>query len=256
AVLKALEEAEQVLYDKERETKDERGDGVPVGQRRADALGLVAESALASGLDKGTRGDRLQVVVHVDSQVLEDSSQPGVSMLEDGTDVSAETSRRLGCDTGKVVMQRDSEGKILDVGRRTRTIPTAIRRALTARDEGCQFPGCGLKYCEAHHLKHWANGGKTSLDNLVLLCRRHHRAVHEEGYQIEHASNGELRFLRPEGREIPFVPPPPFLPEDPIRSLSTLLVEDGVSVDAATGFPRWDGGSLDLNWAIQGYRQL
>ena len=256
AVLKALEEAEQVLYDKERETKDERGDGVPVGQRRADALGLVAESALASGLDKGTRGDRLQVVVHVDSQVLEDPSQSGVSMLEDGTDVSAETSRRLSCDAGKVVMQHDSEGKILDVGRRTRTIPTAIRRALTARDEDCQFPGCGLKYCEAHHLKHWANGGKTSLDNLVLLCRRHHRAVHEEGYQIEHASNGELRFLRPEGRDIPFVPPPPFLPGDPIRSLSTLLVEDGVSVDAATGFPRWDGGSLDLNWAIQGYRQL
>jgi hypothetical protein len=256
AVLKALEEAEQVLYDKERETKDERGDGVPVGQRRADALGLVAESALASGLDKGTRGDRLQVVVHVDSQVLEDPSQPGVSMLEDGTDVSAETSRRLSCDAGKVVMQHDSEGNILDVGRRTRTIPTAIRRALTARDEGCQFPGCGLKYCEAHHLKHWANGGKTSLDNLVLLCRRHHRAVHEEGYQIEHAFNGELRFLRPEGWEIPTVPPPTRLFRDPLEELSTLLDEEGVSIDANTGFPTWNGERLDLNWAVQGYRQL
>ncbi|MGB5389973.1 MAG: HNH endonuclease, partial [Thermoanaerobaculia bacterium] len=196
------------------------------------------------------------VVVHVDEEVLKDPTQSGVSMLEDGTDVSAETSRRLGCDTGKVVMQRDSEGKILDVGRRTRTIPTAIRRALTARDEGCQFPGCGLKYCEAHHLKHWANGGKTSLDNLVLLCRRHHRAVHEEGYQIEHASNGELRFLRPEGWEIPTVPPPTRLFRDPLEELSTLLVEEGVSIDASTGFPTWDGGRLDLNWAIQGYRQL
>ncbi|MGB5661008.1 MAG: DUF222 domain-containing protein, partial [Thermoanaerobaculia bacterium] len=249
AVLKALEEAEQVLYDKERETKDKRGDGVPVGQRRADALGLVAESALASGLDKGTRGDRLQVVVHVDSQVLEDSSQPGVSMLEDGTDVSAETSRRLGCDTGKVVMQHDSEGKILDVGRRTRTIPTAIRRALTARDEGCQFPGCGLKYCEAHHLKHWANGGETSLDNLVLLCRRHHRAVHEEGYRIEGSPDGELRFFRPQGWEIPSAPPAPALPQDPLESLSDLLDEEGVSIDASTGFPTWDGGRLDLHWA-------
>ena len=94
-------------------------------------------------------------------------------------------------------MKHDSEGKILDVGRRTRTIPTAIRRALTVRDEACQFPGCGLKHCEAHHLKHWADGGETSLDNLVLLCRHHHRAVHEEGYRIERSSDGELRFLRP-----------------------------------------------------------
>ena len=255
-VQKALEAAEQVLFDKESETKDEQGDGVPVRQRRADALGLVAESALADGLDKGTRSDRLQVVVHVESQVLEDPSQPGVSMLEDGTDVSAETSRRLACDAGKVVMEHDSEGKILDVGRRTRTIPTAIRRALTARDEGCQFPGCGLKFCEAHHLKHWADGGETSLDNLVLLCRRHHRAVHEEGYRIEHTEDGELRFFRPQGWEIPSVPPPPPLIEDPLAELESLLDEEDVSIDALTGLPRWRGERLDLNWAVQGYRQI
>jgi len=256
AVLIALEEAEQVLYDQARETKDEQGDGVPVRQRRADALGLVAESALAGGLDKGARGDRLQVVIHVDAQVLEDPLEPGVSMLEDGTDVSAETSRRLACDAGKVVMKQDSEGNILDVGRRTRTVPAAIRRALTARDEGCQFPGCGLKYCEAHHLKHWANGGKTSLDNLVLLCCRHHRAVHEDGYRIEILPEGKLLFLRPEGREIPSVPPAPALSLDPLETLSVLLDKEGISIDANTGFPRWDGGRLDLNWAIQGYRQM
>jgi len=256
AILKALEAAEQVLFDQERETKNERGDGVPASQRRADALGLVAESALAHDLDKGTRADRLQVVVHVDEKVLEDPLEPGVSMLEDGTDVSAETSRRLACDAGKVVMKHDSEGKILDVGRRTRTIPTAIRRALTARDEGCQFPGCGLKFCEAHHLKHWANGGETSLDNLVLLCRRHHRAVHEEGYRIEHSSDGELRFFRPQGWEIPYVPPPPVLSREPLETLSVMLVEDGVSIDANTSFPTWEGGPLDLGWAVEGYRQL
>ena len=177
-------------------------------------------------------------------------------MLEDGTDVSAETSRRLGCDAGKVVMKHDSEGKILDVGRRTRTIPTAIRRALTVRDEGCQFPGCGLKHCEAHHLKHWANGGKTSLDNLVLLCRRHHRAVHEEGYRIEDSPDGELCFFRPQGWEIPSAPPEPDLIQDPLDSLSSLLVEEDVSIDASTGFPTWEGGPLDLNWAVQGYRRL
>jgi hypothetical protein len=251
-VLKALEAAEQVLYDRERETKNERGDGVPVCQRRADALGLVAESALAGGIDKGTRAERLQVVVHVDEEVVEDPQAPGVSMLEDGWDVSAETSRRLACDAGKVVMKHDAEGKVLDVGRRTRTIPTAIRRALTVRDEGCQFPGCGLKHCEAHHLKHWANGGKTSLDNLVLLCRRHHRCVHEEGYRVERSPEGELRFFRPQGWEIPFVPPPPRLFRDPLEELSILLEEDGVSIDASTGFPTWEGGTVDYSWAIEG----
>ena len=256
ALLKALEAAEQVLYDRERETKDERGDGVPVRQRRADALGLVAESALAGGIDKCTRAERLQVVVHVDEEVLADPQAPGVSMLEDGTDVSAETSRRLACDAGKVIMKHDSEGNILDVGRRTRTIPTPIRRALTARDEGCQFPGCGLKHCEAHHLKHWADGGKTSLDNLVLLCRRHHRAVHEEGYRIEHTTDGELRFFRPQGWEIPSVPPPPPLIEDPLAELESLLDEGDISIDAQTGFPDWQGERLDLNWAVQGYRQM
>ncbi len=256
ALMKALEAAEQVLYDRERETKDERGDGIPKQQRRADAIGLVAESALAGGLDQGTRAERLQVVVHVDKQVIEDPDAPGVSMLEDGTDVSAETSRRLSCDAGKVVMKHDAEGHILDVGRRTRTVPTPIRRALTARDEGCQFPGCGLTHCEAHHLKHWADGGKTSLENLVLLCRRHHRAVHEEGYRIEHTADGELRFFRPKGWEIPSVPPPPPLIDDPLAELESLLDEEDTSIDGHTGFPRWQGESLDLNWAVQGYRQM
>ena len=255
-VKKALEEAEQVLYDRERETKDEQGEAVPAYQRRADALGLVAKRALSGGMDNCPRAERLQVVVHVDEEVLEDPEAPGVSMLEDGTDVSAETSRRLACDAGKVVMKHDADGNVLDVGRRTRTVPTAIRRALTARDEGCQFPGCGLKYCEAHHLEHWADGGETSLDNLVLLCRRHHRAVHEEGYRIEQSKGGELRFFRPQGWEIPVTPPPPPLFEDPLAELSKLVDDVEVSIDAHSGFPIWEGEPVDFGWAIEGYRQM
>jgi hypothetical protein len=109
-----------------------------------------------------------------------------------------------------------------------------------------------LKFCEAHHLKHWADGGETSLDNLVLLCRRHHRAVHEEGYRIEHTADGELRFFRPQGWEIPTVPPPPPLVEDPLADLSSLLDEEGVSINAGTGFPTWEGGPVDYGWAIEG----
>jgi len=80
-----------------------------------------------------------------------------------------------------VVMRHAADGSVLDVGRKTRTIPPAMRRALAARDSRCGLPGCGARQCVAHHVRHWADGGETRLDNLVLLCRRHHRAVHEGG---------------------------------------------------------------------------
>ena len=108
-----------------------------------------------------------------------------------GVDVSAETSRRLACDAAVVVLHEGADGSALDVGRKTRSIPPAIRRALSARDTGCRFPGCTARHCDAHHLVHWADGGRTSLDNLVLLCRRHHRLLHEGGYRIEGERSGD-----------------------------------------------------------------
>ena len=101
-----------------------------------------------------------------------------------GIHVSAETARRLACDAATVTMRHGPGGEILDVGRRTRTISPALRRALAARDRRCRFPGCGNGRVDAHHVEHWADGGRTALDNLVLLCRRHHRAVHEEGFRV------------------------------------------------------------------------
>ena len=134
-------------------------------QRRADALGLVAESALASGLDPGSRGDRYQVVVHVDAEALPAGGEDGSSCLADGVHVSAETSRRLACDAALVVMRHAADGRMLDIGRRTRAISPGLRRALEHRDGGCRFPGCGLKLCDAHHVEHWADGGETNLAN-------------------------------------------------------------------------------------------
>ena len=94
----------------------------------------------------------------------------------------------------------------VSVARKTRNIPTALRRALLARDRGCRFPGCdNTRYIDAHHVRHWAHGGETSLGNLVLLCRRHHRLVHEDGYTID----SERRFHYPWGGAIPNVPDPP-----------------------------------------------
>ena len=81
---------------------------------------------------------------------------------------------------------------------------------LEARDEGCRFPGCGSRFCDAHHVVPWAEGGQTSLENLVLLCRRHHRRVHEDGWTLElTGTGGDVTFLRPDGRELPEVPPRP-----------------------------------------------
>ena len=191
-------------------------------QRQADAIGTVAECALAGGLDRGTAGDRYQVVVHVDSDALatERDVPAGTpahgsaltvqsqTVLDEagGIHVSAETARRLACDAAKVEMRHGPGGEILDVGRRTRTISPALRRALAARDGQCRFPGCQNRRCDAHHVRHWADGGETALDNLVLLCRRHHRAVHEEGFRITLDAAGDVQFMRPDGRPFPAAP--------------------------------------------------
>ena len=219
-------------------------------QQQPDALGVVAETALHQGLDPGAPGERYQVVVHVDAQVLADANQPGQSVLEGGARVSAETSQRLACDASRVVMRHDSEGRLEEIGARTRTIPPALRRALHHRDRGCRFPGCGMPFGQGHHLRHWAHGGPTTLSNLTLLCRRHHRAVHEEGFTVDRGSDGTLRFRRPDGRPLPDMPPPAPLPLDPIDELVAFNVSKGLRLDSNTGTPGWLGERLDVGWAI------
>jgi hypothetical protein len=221
-----------------------------IAQQRADALALLAETALHHGLDPGAPGERHQVVVHVDAAVLADPAQPGQSVLEDGVRVSAETSRRLACDASRVVMRHDAEGRTVEVGARTRTIPPALRRALQHRDRGCRFPGCGVRFGQGHHVRHWAEGGPTTLGNLILACRRHHRAVHEEGYRVEWQPDGSLSFYRPDGRLLPEVPPPAPVPADPVRALRARHGAQGLRLDAWTACPDWAGERLDLGWAL------
>lgn len=225
-------------------------------QRRADALGLVAESALAGGLDPGTRGDRYQVVVHVDAEALSVGGEGGAALLDDGSRVSAETSRRLACDAALVVMRHAADGSVLDVGRRTRAISTPLRRALARRDGGCRFPRCTSKLCDAHHLAHWADGGETKLDNLVQLCRYHHGAVHEEGFRVRSMPGGELRFFRPDGRPLAAAPSMPTIGADPLALLNTQLAARGIVVDREAVLPSWDGAPLDLAWAVDRLRPV
>ncbi len=169
AVLRrTLDAATERLREEGRDSTAADATEITAEQRRADALGLIAESALAGDLDRGTAADRYQVVVHVDEGVLGRDDQFGQSVVEDGAHISAETSRRLACDAATLTMRHGASGQILDIGRKTRTISPALRRALTTRDRHCRFPGCSAGHCDAHHVRHWANGGPTKLDNLCV----------------------------------------------------------------------------------------
>jgi 5-methylcytosine-specific restriction endonuclease McrA len=252
---RALEAGRETLYHKaKRAPRVDPADPVAqpptMAQQQADALVLVAESALHHALDPGAPGERYKVVVHVDAAVLADPAQPGESALEDGVGVSAETSKRLTCDASRTVMRHDKSGHVVEIGARTRTIPPALRRALHHRDRGCRFPGCGVRIAEGHHLHHWAQGGPTTLSNLALLCRRHHRAVHEEGYQAARGPDGTLQFRRPDGQLLPEVPAAIRCEGDPVSMLRVRHAAEGLELGPHTTRPGWLGERLDLGWAI------
>ena len=179
----------------------------------------------------------VEVVVHVSAETLEGRTERG-----DGLGV--ETCRRLLCDAG-VVPVLEAGGRTIDVGRRTRVIPAALRRALRDRDGGCRFPGCrNMRWLDAHHVQHWVDGGPTALDNTVLLCRRHHRYLHEYGFSAS-ASEGAIIFRNARGEVIPPTGPRPEVAEDALAWLGGALDRHGVRVSAETNEPAWDGFPID-----------
>ncbi|MEQ8803728.1 MAG: DUF222 domain-containing protein [Haliea sp.] len=166
-----------------------------MNQVRADALVAVMEHFLASGPDyRGLRGlkgaERCQVVMHVDVNTLREQRSGvccthGRAHFEDKPWLAPATARRLSCDASLVTVLEDDAGKVLNVGRKSRIVPERIRRALRERDGVCQYPGCQeSEYVDAHHIRHWAEGGETRLDNLVTLCRFHHRQLHRGCFDI------------------------------------------------------------------------
>jgi len=169
-------------------------DGAGMGAGMGSGTGVDAEvtdSAVGSAAGSAAARD-LRTVTAASSDLL--------SHLEDGTRVSPETSRRICCDAGVSEVRLDAKGHPLDVGRRRRTIPPALRRALELRDRGCRFPGCPVRHFTAgHHVRHWAEGGETKLDNLLLLCRHHHRLVHEGGWRVRWQNRGNPIFFDPRG---------------------------------------------------------
>ena len=228
ALLKALEAA------------DSDDPGLTVSVRRALALGVVA---------RGEAEPPPEVVVHVDADTLSGERISEQCQIEDGPVIAPELARRLGCDAALVtIVERD--GEPLSVGRRTRAISPALRRALRRRDDGCRFPGCtNTRYLHAHHIEHWAQGGRTELGNLIQLCSRHHRCVHEGGYAVELDASGTACFSTPQGWRIPPWGESPGPSGIPLGWQNRCL---GVGVDADTAKPRFMGDPIDYGIAVEG----
>lgn len=170
----------------------------------------MAESLLAGPDGKATGGDATQVVVHVDLDALgENPGQDCRCEVEGSIGISPSAAQRLACDASVVTMI-ERGGEPLSVGRKTRSVSPAIRRAMQARDGGCRFPGCTAdRFIDAHHVKHWVEGGETSLENLVSLCRHHHRLLHEGGFSVDARGAGNFVFRRKDGSLLPAAPPLP-----------------------------------------------
>ncbi len=253
-LLKALEVAEARLYRAERSAGTEHQ--TTAVQRRADALGLWLEERVQP---------QVQLVIHSfkgeehRKPAEHEQEVPAPLVTEEGSSVSAETSARLACDAEVVPIARAADGSVLDVGRRRRTVGWRLRKALEARDGGCRFPGCESRArTHAHHITPWAEGGETAMNNLVLLCPFHHRAVHEGGWRVEMDESGALRFLNPLGVRRPVVPASPdiggLVPGDPSApavqdfGLGRWHGQDGI--DAWTGDSLWTGERIDWGYAM------
>ncbi|MBL4797044.1 MAG: DUF222 domain-containing protein [Oleispira sp.] len=241
-------------------------------QRRADALVAFAEHYLASSELESLKGaERCQLIMHIRANTHTGSSDD-ISL--DGRWLLPNAARRLACDASLLVVQEDEVGNVLDIGRKTRIIPVAMERALSIRDGGCcQFPGCcETRYTEGHHIKHWADGGDTKLDNLVTLCRYHHRELHKGSFFLSlkpasvNPESTSKRFVErlcfskvdryfdsPFNRSEDFViaaNPAKFTCAccDPAKLEATLPH----TIDEKTAVTKWTGEGMDVGMAIDG----
>jgi hypothetical protein len=215
-----------------------------------DALVTVAETYLAHADASGSGGDRTQIFVHLDHDPLGDDGTLAAT-LDDGTRVSAETFRRLSCDAAFVPIRHGADGSV-DAGRRTRNISSSLRRALWIRDRGCRFPGCpNHLYLHAHHITHWADGGANTAKNLVLLCSTHHRLLHEGGFGIRGEADGDITITNRRGK--PIAASPLCWEVEGAKIAWDWVAKSGLTIDAETAFPQWDGNPVQYRWIVDGF---
>ena len=267
-VLRALDRAREVEYeaaqgdvsaetrncdpghkDVSAETPDEGADTSSPWPSRPDGMVALAESYLAGSTATGNGGERYQVMLHVDQDPLAADGALAAT-LEDGTSVSAETFRRVACDCG-IVAVSGGEGH-LSIGRRSRSIPPAIRRVLQLRDQGCRFPGCTHdRFLHGHHVHHWLHGGETGVDNLLLLCSHHHHLVHEGGWSIERGRDDEWSFVAPGGEPVP-ARSRHEVSGDTLAWLQDWANQRGLDLGPDANYPLWDGTRPDYDLAVAG----
>lgn len=234
-VIKALE-ASMAEVNRERATRRVHA---------ADGLVHLAETALAAGPVDSSGADRTLVIIHTTPDALADDA--GASHLDVGPGLLAETTRRLACDASVIEAVTDGEGIPLSIGRKTQQVPTSLRRALHLRDHRCRFPGCTNKFSlDAHHIQHWARGGETAASNLVLLCRHHHRAVHEGPWNIEHDPEGHLRFTK-NGKIVRHSPPPAANHPDAVGEMNK---QAGLEIDPQTCGGHLAGERMNLRYTV------
>jgi hypothetical protein len=216
---------------------------------RVDGLVAVAESFLAHGQASGNGGERFQVFMHVGQDPLAPDGE-WTATMDDGTRVSAEALRRISCDAAVVGATVTPGGDVLDLGRRTRTIPPALRRALWLRDRGCRYPGCSNRiYLHGHHIRHWVHGGETSLRNTILLCSFHHRLVHEGGFTVKVVGE-QVVFRNPRGRELPNLFEAMPVPDDAVKAFEKWARSEGLEIGADTYHLAWDGTNPDYGHIV------
>jgi 5-methylcytosine-specific restriction endonuclease McrA len=224
----------------------------------ADALLVVAESFLAGKVAGADDAEVYQVVLHVGTGVIpedgvsaetsppgpRDPADPARCHVEDGAAVPVTTADMVGCTAALSWMLHAAGGAVLNLGRRRRRPNAAIRKAARERDQGrCRYPGCESRRVDLHHIRHWSNGGPTSLDNLVSLCKFHHTAVHDRGCLIAARDDGSFAFYAPCGTPIPASPALP-TPDGGIADVH----DAEITPDTIT--PPWYGERLDLDYAI------
>ncbi|WP_166678555.1 HNH endonuclease [Kribbella voronezhensis] len=189
-------------------------------KRQADALVQILTAAADTGDLPGRGGVKPHVTVTIDYADLVSDTRNAIGELQFGDGLSASAVRRLACDAGIIPVVLGSESEPLDVGREHRYVTKALREALNRRDKGCVVCGAAPRYCHAHHIVHWADGGSTSLENLALLCGVHHLAVHAGHFTVT-ITNGKVQVTRPRWT-------------DPPRSFPAALIREAAVDDEVT----------------------
>ena len=224
---------------------------------QASALTQLAEHYLETANTSSPHtslSEKYQVLLHINSNEAHmdhQINQGDICHVENNKFLSREVARQLACDTHMRVVLEDDDGKVLNIGRKSRTIPRAIAHALNIRDGGCRYPGCTQHFwTDAHHVRHWAAGGETKLENLITLCRFHHTQLHKEVYEIQ-VQDQDFVFINQDKEEILRSIHPQFpVAEADDRVQSMLNDQAHIGIDASTAETKWRGDEMDIQMAL------